>query len=225
MTLSGYLQECAARSAGVLGDDLDASVTLRQHGLTVHAGSSSDDAARCDRAEAMADDGPCIDAMVSGLLVDVAAVADEDRWLQWRRQSLEAGFVKALAVPSQVAPGIAVALNLYSRSPGPWGERLVGAAEEYSRLIAGAVRLQLEFANLDDAAGALFRGASHTAILEQAVGAVMETNGCSEQAAQELIRSAARRRGVPEREIATTVLRSLVAYGTGNIVDDRLPGP
>ncbi len=116
MTLSGYLQECASRSAGVLGDDLDASVTLRQHGLTLHAGSSSRAAERCDQAEAMVDEGPCVDAMATGAKVDVASVRAEVRWHAWRAQTLEEGFVRALAVPSEVAPGVSVALNLYSRA-------------------------------------------------------------------------------------------------------------
>ncbi len=224
MTLSGYLQECASRSAGVLGDDLDASVTLRQHGLTLHAGSSSRAAERCDQAEAMVDEGPCVDAMATGAKVDVASVRAEVRWHAWRAQTLEEGFVRALAVPSEVAPGVSVALNLYSRAGGRWESRLVGAAEAYSRLIAAAVRLQLEFADVDDAAGALLRDTSGATLIDQAVGAVMETNGCSEAAARELLRSAAGRREITEREVATTVLRSLVAVGTGDIVDDRLPG-
>ncbi|WP_402371907.1 ANTAR domain-containing protein [Isoptericola rhizosphaerae] len=77
------------------------------------------------------------------------------------------------------------------------------------------MRLQLEFADVDDAAGALLRDTSGATIVDQAVGAVMETNGCSEAAARELLRSAAGRREVTEREVATTVLRSSVAVGTG----------
>jgi hypothetical protein len=224
MGISRYLEECATRAAGVLGDDLEASVTLRQHGLTLHVGSSAPDAARCDRVEAMVDDGPCIDAMESGTIVAVASVRRETRWPRWRDQADDEGFARALAVPSVVSPGIVVALNLYARGTGRWDDRLVSDADGYARLVASAVRLQLEFADLDDAAGQLLRDTGTSTLFDRAVGAVMQTNDCTEEAATELLRSAARDRDITAREVATTVLRSLLAPGTGDIVDGRRAG-
>jgi hypothetical protein len=213
MVLSRYLDECATRAAGVLGTDVEASVTLREHGLTLRAGSSGVAAARCDRAEAMVDDGPCIDAMGDDTVVEVPTVVPDDRWREWSEQARREGFVRALAVPSQVNKDVSLALNLYSRSSGPWDARLVQAAG------ASAVNLQLAFSDLDDAAGTLAHGTSEDEMVQRAVGAVMQTNGCSQDAAGELLRSAARRQGIPESEIARTVLRSLATTSTGDIVD------
>jgi hypothetical protein len=219
MVLSRYLDECAARAAGVLGTDVEASVTLREHGLTLRAGSSGVAAARCDRAEAMVDDGPCIDAMGDDAVVEVPTVVPDDRWREWSEQARREGFVRALAVPSQVNEDVSLALNLYSRSAGPWDERLVHAAGAYSALIASAVNLQLAFSDLDDAAGTLAHGTSEDEMVQRAIGAVMQTNGCSQDEAAELLRSASRRGGVPESEVARTVLRSLATASTGDIVD------
>ncbi|GAA1735522.1 GAF and ANTAR domain-containing protein [Isoptericola hypogeus] len=225
MPLSGYLHEYATRAAGVLGDEVEASITLRQHGVTVRAGSSAPDAGRCDQAEAMADEGPCVQAMTSATVLAVPSVADDARWGAWREQTVREGFVKALALPAVVAPGIVLALNLYSRKPTAWEEDVVRAGESYARLIAAAVRLQLEFADLEAAAGAFHRRLSDGAVVERAVGAIMQTNDCTEAQARELLRSASTARDVDEREIARTILRSLVMGGLGEISDDTPTGP
>jgi hypothetical protein len=226
MAISRYLHECAIRAAGVLGDDIEASITMRQHGVTLRAGSSAPDAARCDQAEAWADDGPCVEAMITTAVRTVPSVASETRWLTWREQTLREGFGRALAVPAQVSPDITIALNLYSRAPGAWEEHLVRSAESYARLIASAVRLQLQFADLDDYAAAVYRGVSDAVVVERAVGAVMETNGCTEQEARKFLQSASGGRGHEEREIAEFILRSLVVGVEGvegDIVDHPAP--
>jgi len=220
MPISGYLHEFATRASGVLGGDVEASITMRQHGVTLRGGSSAPDAGRCDQAEVIADDGPCVEAMASATIVSVPSVGSDHRWRAWRGQTIHEGFVKVLALPAEVTPGIVIALNLYSRDPSAWDERLVRAADSYARLIASGVRWQLEGAELEDGAEALARTVSATTAVERAVGAIIQMNDCSEPQARELLVAAAAERGVDEREIALTILRSLVAGGRGDIVDD-----
>ncbi|WP_435737614.1 ANTAR domain-containing protein [Cellulosimicrobium sp. PMB13] len=221
MVLSRYLDEYAARAAGALGGDVEASITVREHGVTLRAGSSGDGAARCDQAEARADAGPCIDAMIGDAVLVVADVAREERWDDWREQSTREGFVKAVAVPSQVTPGVSVALNLYSRSPETWPDALIETADACARLIAAGVRLQLRFADVEDAAAGLYRTMSDGVAVERAVGAIMETNGCSPDEARDVLRSASEHRGVSRRAIAESILRSLAPGSGGDIVDER----
>ncbi|WP_454042376.1 ANTAR domain-containing protein [Cellulosimicrobium sp. Marseille-Q8652] len=221
MALSRYLDEYAARAAAALGGDVEASITVREHGITLRAGSSAAGAARCDQAEARADAGPCIDAMVAGSVVVVADVAEESRWDAWRAQTAHEGFAKAVAVPSEVVPGMAVALNLYSRSPEGWEAPLLGTAHACACLVAAGVRLHLQFADVEDAAAGLYRAMSDGVAVERAVGAIMETNSCSPDDARKVLRSASGHRGVSEREIAESILRSLAPGGHGDIVDER----
>jgi hypothetical protein len=54
-----------------------------------------------------------------------------------------------------------------------WDEETVRAAGAYARLIASGVRLQLEFADLADAASAFYRTMADTAAVERAVGATL----------------------------------------------------
>ncbi|MCF4121502.1 GAF and ANTAR domain-containing protein [Antribacter sp. KLBMP9083] len=215
MAISSYPHEFAIRAATVLGSKIEASITVRQHGLTVRAGSSTDAAARCDQVEAMAGAGPCIDAMDQVVAQIVPEIASESRWEAWRTKAAEEGFTSALAVPALVTPGVAVALNLYSRSADPWTAELLTAADAYAHLTASAVRLRFELAEVEDAAIGVYRTMSETIATERAVGAIMQTNQCTEEDARRILDSAARNRSVTRREVAETILRALVVPDEG----------
>ncbi|MGN7701447.1 ANTAR domain-containing protein [Cellulosimicrobium sp. 22601] len=209
MGIARFPQEFAVRAATILDHGLEVSVTMRQAGVSVRAGSSSDAAARCDQAEALDDAGPCVDAMDVGSRL-VVAVADAARWERWSRQARLEGFVSTAAVPATVADDVAVALNLYSRTPDPWTPELLAAADSYAQLVASAVRLRLELAELEDATAGFYRDMSDAVATERAVGAIMQTNQCSAEEARRIIDSASRHRNVSPREVAEQLLRALV---------------
>lgn len=211
MTISRYPFEFAQRAAAVLGSGLEVSITVREAGLSLRAGSSSDAAARCDQAEALSGAGPCIAAIERGSTVMVPEIAAaEDRWSAWREQSVSEGFLTSAGVPAQVVPDLGIALNLYSRTPDPWTPELLAAADSYAQLVASAVRLHLELADLEDAAAGIYRTLTDVAVTERAVGAIMHSNGCSAEEARRILDSASRHRNVGAREVAETVLRALV---------------
>jgi len=209
MGIASFPQEFAVRAATILGHGLEISVTLRQGGVSVRAGSSTDAAARCDQAEALDDAGPCIEAIDAGSRL-VVAVDEATRWERWSRQARAEGFVAAAAVPATVADEVAVALNLYSRAPDPWTPELLTAADSYAQLVAAAVRLRLELAELEDSTAGFYRDMSDAVATERAVGAIMQTNQCSAEEARRIIDSASRHRNVSPREVAEHLLRALV---------------
>jgi hypothetical protein len=220
MVASSYLQEYATRAAGAVGNGLEASITVREHGLTVLAASSAPAAQRCDQAEARADDGPCIVAADRGGVEIVASVAEEARWEHWRAQTRREGFATVGAFPAEAGPDTVITLNLYSRTPQDWSGDLLGTADACARLIAAGVRLHLQFVDLEDAAAGLYRTMTDAVAVEQALGAIMAQNDCSRDKAVELLRSAAERREVSERVVAESILRSLASDGRGDIVDE-----
>ncbi|WP_275002342.1 GAF and ANTAR domain-containing protein [Promicromonospora iranensis] len=210
MSITTFPYELACRAATVLGSKVEASITVRQHGVTVRAGSSTGAAGRCDQAESLADSGPCIAAMEALSVHVVPLIEDEDRWDAWRAQAAREGFTSALAVPAQVDEQVALALNLYSRSPDPWTPELLTAAEGYAQLGAAMVRLHLGLAELDDGAAGYYSQMSDTVTIERAIGAIMQTNDCTEPEARKILESASLHRNVAQHEVAETILRALV---------------
>ncbi|MFC8597399.1 MULTISPECIES: ANTAR domain-containing protein [unclassified Isoptericola] len=218
MTLSRYLDECAVRAASSLDHGVEASVSLREHGISLKAGSSTPGAGRCDQAEARADTGPCIDAMRRKTVLTTAIADVVPGWDAWRDAAAHEGFVQALAVPAEVGPGVAVAINVYSRHAGDWPAGLVDAAVGHAALTADAVRLQLQFADLGDAVAGLYRTMSDRAAVQQAVGAIMASNDCPEDEARRTLQAAADRRGLSERDVAELIVRTLVLGDAGDTI-------
>lgn len=210
MTISVFPHELAVRAASALGPGIEASITVRQHGVTIRAGSSSDAAARCDQAESLANDGPCIDAMDAQEACVVPSITDGTGWKAWRRQATREGFVTALAVPAGLDESIAVAVNLYSGTPADWTPELLTTAGGYAQLCADMVRLCLNGAELDDGATGYYRQMSDLVMTERAINAIMQANDCPEHTARHLLESAALRRNVSRRKVAEIILRALV---------------
>jgi hypothetical protein len=209
MDMSTFPFELAHRAAAVLGSKVETSITVRQYGVTVRAGCSTGAAGRCDQAESMAGDGPCVDAMEQLTVQLVPLIDDEERWTAWRTQATREGFVSALAVPAHVDSQVAVALNLYSRAPNAWTPQLLTAADGYAQIAAAMVRLHLGLAEVEDGAAGYYRAMSDTITTERAVGAIMQTNDCTEQEARLILESASQHRNVSLREVAETILRAL----------------
>ena len=216
MRFSNYPYEFAVRASTLISPGLEVSITMREHGLIVRAGSNTDAAGRCDRVEALTGTGPCVEAMDQLLTQVVPSIAEESRWRAWKEQAIHEGFVSSIAVPALVDHDVAIALNMYSRSADPWTPQVLTAADSYAQLTASAVRLRLEVAKLEDHTVNLYRKMSDTAVTERAVGAIMQTNQCDESTAQQILKSATQGRNVDAREVAETVLRALVYGGEKN---------
>jgi hypothetical protein len=210
MTISAFPRELALQAALVLDAGTEVSITMRQLGVPVRAGSSTAAAARCDQAESLANDGPCIDAMDEQVACVVPSVTDGPGWTAWRRQAAREGFVSAVAVPGGLDGSIAVAVNLYSRTPVDWTPELLSTAGGYAQLGVDMVRVCLARAQLDDAATGHYRRMSDLVVTEHAINAIMQANDCPEHTARHVLESASLRRNVSRRRVAEIILRALV---------------
>src|SRR5215218_5203416 len=207
---SSYLYGHAMRAAAHFPGGTQASIILRHHGTFLRAASSDERAARCDQVEAAGGDGPCIAALEQRHPVVLDHLDGLERWEDWRAQAAAEGFTAAAAMPAAVVPGIDVVLNLYTPSPGPWGERTLRDADEYARRIAHAISLRVHLSAVPNPAtdGVAPRPTDAAAprptdavvtrptVVEEAIGAVMHCNGCSADEALDILVSASRHRNV-----------------------------
>lgn len=209
-----YLDAHVRDSASALS--VHASITLRHHGSTVRVASSSRRAALCDQAEAQAEDGPCVVAMSGLRAVVIPDLAAEQRWPAWSRVTKDAGFAAVVAVPAVVDPASAVALNLYLDPGRGWSERDGAVALAHVEAIAADVRDRIEAA-LSPAAGSA-AGPGGDAVgdaerVEQAVGVLMQANGCDARTARALLELVAARDGTDVSEVASVLLAAIHGHG------------
>ncbi|WP_258725599.1 ANTAR domain-containing protein [Cellulomonas sp. NS3] len=192
--------DAAARRLGAA-----ASLTLQQQGAVVRAVSSDAGAAACDQVEARLGAGPCIAAMEQLRVVVVPRVREGCGWSAWRARAADAGFASAVAVPAPVAPGVCVALNLYSTREDAWDDAALAEAARHAQLLADelAGRLARPLARLHGTVDARVR-------IDQAIGVLMHCNACTEQDAEASLMRASTADRVDLAEAAGTVLRALV---------------
>jgi hypothetical protein len=207
-----YLDAHTDAAASELGARVHVSLTLRHHGATVRVASSSERAARCDQAEARTEDGPCVVAMVSLESVLVPDVDTEQRWPAWSRAARDARFASVLAVPARVDPTTAVALNLYFEAGRTCTPQDRVIALRRAEAVASDIDARLAAADVLPAAPAAGTGDTDDALIDQAVGAVMQGNGCDARAARAVLELIAMRDGVAVRQVATDLLATITQH-------------
>ncbi|WP_028048970.1 ANTAR domain-containing protein [Cellulomonas sp. URHD0024] len=208
------LTDFAIRAAAHLGMSTECSITLRRAGYAHRAASSSARAATCDDVENREMAGGCIQAMDDLSVVLVPDLGLEDRWHDWTDAALAAGFRSAAAFPAYAGPGAEVAFNVYSESPDPWTRDTIVRADMYAQQIGLVMGLVLNVSDLPAKLDALQTALAAQAAIDQAIGALMMTQGCSAEEALAFLRSAADKRNVDLPDEATAVLQSL-GRGTG----------
>ncbi len=119
MGIAGFPQEFADRAATILGHGLEVSVTMRQAGVSVRAGSSTEAAAALRPGRGARRPRPVHRRDGPRRTSRHRVRGGRPGWERWSRQCVEEGFVTAAAVPAAVTADVAVALNLYSRAPDP----------------------------------------------------------------------------------------------------------
>ncbi|GEM_PF-1986792 len=148
-----FLDQFAREAAARVAAPTECSIILRRLHLLRYVASSGERAARCDRVEVAAGEGPCVSAIqqLRGELVpDIAA---DDRWPAWKDAASELGFRSAAALPALVDAETTVALNLYSDELDPWDRDLLVGMDGYAQEIAEAIRTHGLVLPLDDPAG------------------------------------------------------------------------
>jgi hypothetical protein len=174
--------------AGLAADRVDAisyaSVTQSHEGAYTTVAASSALAVAVDEAQYADKAGPCLDALATGGVVGVPAIAATMAWPGFRTAATRIGMRASLSVPLFAGRGTPVAaLNLYGRRPEPLS-RLTAAvwAVFDPRTDAGQ-----EGTGLDDGGVELVTGLQDAfvvrGLIQQAMGIIMATTRCEPEAA------------------------------------------
>jgi ANTAR domain len=211
------LGDFAIRAATHLGVSSECSITLRRAGHARRAASSSDRAGLCDDVENQEHSGGCIEAMDELRVILVPDLAMEDRWHDWTQTALASGFRSAAAFPSYAGPGAEIAFNVYSEEHDPWTRDVLVRADMYAQQIGLVMGLVLNVTDLEDKLEAFQSALAGQAAIDQAIGAMMHSQGCSAEEALTILRSAAGNRNVDLPAVATAVLQGLSKHdGAGD---------
>jgi GAF domain-containing protein len=174
--LDRTLERITAAAVETLPDVDYASITVVQEDGRLQTVAPTDELIRrVDEAQLTLQQGPCFDAAVTSTEVIATDVVADGRFPEYAALATEAGIRAQAGVRILDAGRAAVALNLYSRTPGAFAD-FDEAGALFARRSAEAIDHERELQTLREAVAA-------RELVGRAVGIAMERYGLSEERA------------------------------------------
>lgn len=182
------------------------SITLMEH-ETISTTYSTDPACiEVDNVQYSNGTGPCIDAMRERKIKRTDPLEREERWPQYAQAALKEGFTAVLAAPLELS-GISIgALNLYSRSVSPFPEDTESAALAYATQVSYAIDYAKLYEQASVTVEQLEEALKSRAVIDQAMGILMERESVGSSEAFEMLRTASQHSNVKLRDIARKIV-------------------
>ncbi len=173
-------------------------------------GASSPTVREIDDAQYEKDEGPCVEAILTGNEVRVSLPTGQ--WPRFSERAVMAGVRSVWAIPLRVKETNIGALNLYSRREEPW---VAAGASDAARGLAGQAAVVLANAaslvSAETTNAHLQEALESRDIIGQAKGILMVRQNVSADEAFDILRRASQGSGRKLREIALEVVKRLQA--------------
>jgi GAF domain-containing protein len=182
-----------------------ASVTISEGGKPRTTVSTADVAVAIDRRQYAADEGPCLEAMRSQVVVRVDTYEGENRWPDFVSAVTDHGMHSSLSLPLAALDQPIGALNLYSRSAGAFVD-----AEPIGLVFAAQAAITLANATAyhraSDLAHNLTLALEHRDVIGQAKGILMAQDKVSSEEAFDILRRASQRSNRKVHDLAAEIV-------------------
>lgn len=206
--------DALAHSAVALVEEADGcGITLQRQGRPVTVSSAGATATKLDEAQYGQDDGPCLQAMRTGLEVSVPDTLRESRWAGYPAYAAVCGARSSLSLPIAPHGDTAGALNLYAPRPNAFAHADLTALRLLTAQAGGAIALAQRIADKDEFAADLEAALRSRTVIDQAIGVVVGQQRCSPDKAFEVLRTASQHRNIKLRELCAELIASIAGEG------------
>ena len=204
--LDGLTGFAAATMSAATAVPVECAVTLHRRKRTATIGGSSGRAVVIDRIEQTLGDGPCIEALETGVPVRLGDVSSDPRWPEYRSALAAAGIASALGIPMKLDDDAGAVLDFFAPVSGVFNEQAVADGVRFGEMAGKALRLAVRIASADQRAENLKAAMDTRTVIDTACGIIMAQNNCSKDQAFELLRSASSTRNQKLNEIAEALV-------------------
>lgn len=207
-TLEDFLGELAARAARET--DHRCAITVRgEHGRPYTVATSDELTRELDELQYADGDGPCLEALATGVPVFVTDMATEHRWAPYPEHAMEMGARSSMSYPLISGEGAIGALNLYAFERLAPGAPMQAKAAHIAEHAAGAVAIALRIAEHSKAIDNLRTSLTSRSTIDQAIGILMAQQRCDARSAFALLRQASQGRNIKLREVAAAIVATV----------------
>lgn len=224
-----FLEEVARLAAAAFEADVACGITTRYDHNPVTAATSDRRAAIVDEEQYGAGDGPCVEAMSTGRIVDVPDQQTDHRWEPYGRAAVALGVKCSLSLPLFVGDKAVGALNLYGfRAPRTFGLAERHRAEVFVAQASTALTLALRFNDQQERARQLVEALHARSVIDQALGIIMVEQRCDAATAFDLLRRRSQSANRKLRHVAAELVERASGHAIADIAafeDPDLPDP
>ncbi|MGR6320183.1 GAF and ANTAR domain-containing protein [Micromonospora soli] len=204
--VDAFLDQVVRVAAEVVTPAVACGLTMRRDGDVYTVASSDELAARGDEIQYGADQGPCLDALRRGRIVEVVDLAEDERWGRYREHALRLGIVSSLSLPVTVGRETVGALNLYATHRAAFTDTARRHAVAFTDQAAAALTVILRQADQALLHQQLTDAMASRSVIDQALGVLMGQQRCTAAEAFVLLRQASQHRNRKLRDVAVEII-------------------
>jgi GAF domain-containing protein len=207
--LDTFLERVVHLATDLVSPRAACGLTIRRDEHPFSVVTSDDLAAQVDEIQYGGNEGPCLDSLRTGLVVQVDDLTQEDRWNEYRPHAIAHGVLSSLSLPLTVDGQTVAALHLYAT----WQRAFDGPqrqhAEMFAAQCAAALALALRQINQAQVQQQLLEAVTSRSIIDQAIGILMGQQRCTASVAFDLLRRASQHRNRKLRDIAADIVTNV----------------
>jgi GAF domain-containing protein len=171
--------------------------------------STSERAADVEEAQLGTLEGPCLDCVRDGVIVEVPDLDDRlESWPRFSRIAEESGFRAVHATPMQLRGRTLGSLCLFSSEPGPLSDRDAALVQTLADMATLSILQQHALDRSTALGDQLQHALDSRVVIEQAKGAIAQRMGISVDQAFAVLRRQARSSSRRIRDVAEEALRT-----------------
>jgi transcriptional regulator with GAF, ATPase, and Fis domain len=207
--IDAVLEKMVDLAAEVVTPAVACGVTVCRDGQPFTAAMTNELAARADQIQYVSDEGPCLDALRHGVVVQVDDLSHEVRWDSYRPAAAAQGVRSSLSLPLTVEGEVLGALNLYSVTPAVFGGAHRECAEAFADRSAAALTVSLRHVRQARVQHQLAEAMVSSSVIDHAIGILMAQQRCTATAAFDILRKASQHRNRKLRDIAAELVTTV----------------
>jgi GAF domain-containing protein len=207
--IDAFLDEMVRLAGDLVTPAVACGVTVCREGQPFTAATSNDLAAQVDEIQYGTDEGPCLDALRTGTVVQVDDLGRDERWPSYRPHAVKHGVVSSLSLPLAADGETLGALNLYSATPAAFSGQHGVHAAAFTQRSAAALSVMLRQVHQAEVQHQLADAMVSSGIIDQAIGILMGQQRCTAGAAFDLLRQVSQHRNRKLRDIAAEIITNV----------------
>lgn len=206
------MQKIAELSARIVSGASTCGITLAQDGHVVTVAFADPLARLLDEQQYELDQGPCLEALATAVVVSAPDLSRETRWDGYPTRALAHGVRAVHSSPLLVHNQPIGALNMYATTTHPFDAEAQETIALLTALAAATITAAMRHYNEATLTDHLRSALSSRSVIDQAIGIVIASQHCTPDEAFDALRASSQHRNIPLRQIAA----DLVAKTTGN---------